>query len=326
MSDVISSWTQLSDPAPGDGPHRRAPAIGPLAEGWQRFVRNRVAVAGGVVVLVMALGAVTAPLIAEYVVGIGPNDQDLVLGPQPPLTRSVDSSLAQDGSGRARLHLFGTDTLGRDLFVRVLYGARISLFVGLLATLLSVLVGVTYGAVSGYYGGWVDGLMMRFVDILFSLPYLLFVIMLMVFLGHRPWVLFIALGAVQWLTMSRVVRGQIMTLKKRQFVEAARATGVREFTIIFQHLVPNTIGPIVVYATLTMPVVMLAEAFLSFIGLGIQPPDASWGSLAAEGAATMDLFPWLITFPGLALAATLLSLNFLGDGLRDAFDPHREGP
>jgi oligopeptide transport system permease protein len=323
MSDVIGSWTQMADePPPSDErPGERSELWG---EAWQRFTQNRMAMAGGIVLLLITLFAVGAPVLSRYVVHFGPYDQDLVMGPQPPLARSVPVAALGDHEARARIHWFGTDMLGRDLFVRVCYGARISLSIGILATLVSILIGVFYGAVSGYFGGALDAVMMRVVDVLFSLPYLLFVIMMMVFVGQHMWLLFLALGSVQWLTMSRVVRGQVMALKRRQFVEAARASGVREFTIIFRHLVPNTLGPIVVYATLTMPVVMLAEAFLSFLGLGIQPPDASWGTLAAQGAATMDLFPWMVVFPGLALAATLLSLNFLGDGLRDALDPTLE--
>ena len=323
MSDVIGSWTQLAE----EPPPREEPSGGRSElwnEAWQRFIQNRMAVAGSIVLLVVALLAAGAPVISHVVLKFGPYDQDLVLGPQPPLSRSVPSAVADQPGARARIHWFGTDILGRDLFVRVCYGARVSLSIGLLATLVSILIGVFYGAVSGYFGGVLDTLMMRVVDVLFSLPYLLFVIMMMVFVGQHMWLLFLALGSVQWLTMSRVVRSQVMALKQRQYVEAARASGVREFTIIFRHLVPNTFGPIIVYATLTMPVVMLAEAFLSFLGLGIQPPEASWGTLAAEGAATLDLFPWMVVFPGLALAATLVSLNFVGDGLRDALDPTLE--
>ncbi len=293
------------------------------SDAWRRLTRNRMAVAGGLVMIVVALVSVSAPLLSQYVVHFGPNDQDLVFGPQPPLTRSIPTGMKASGEPYTRpsIHWFGTDELGRDLFIRVCFGARVSLMVGLIATLVSLLIGVTWGAVAGYYGGTIDSVMMRIVDILFCLPFMFFVIMLMVFVGRYIYLLFLALGAVQWLTMARVVRGQILSLKQREFVEAARATGVREPAIIFRHLIPNTLGPIIVYATLNVPVVMLAEAFLSFLGLGVQPPKASWGSLAAEGAATMDLFPWLIIFPGMALALTLFSLNFLGDGLRDALDP-----
>ncbi len=333
MSDVISSWSQLST-GPRDsgtssddghlhGAPREPEGSSLWRDGWRRLLRNRMAVAGGVVMIVISLVAISAPAFSRYVVHFGPNDQDLVLGPQPPLTRSVPTGLRADGQAftRPSVHWFGTDELGRDLFIRVCYGARVSLMVGLIATLVSLLIGVSWGAVAGYYGGVIDSVMMRIVDILFCLPFMFFVIMLMVIFGRHIVLIFLALGAVQWLTMARVVRGQILALKQRDFVLAARATGVKEGTIIIRHLIPNTLGPIIVYATLNVPVVMLAEAFLSFLGLGIQPPDASWGSLAAEGAATMDLFPWLIIFPGLALAVTLFSLNFLGDGLRDAFDP-----
>lgn len=324
MSDVISSWTQMSEQRNQSG--GRSEEIGGRSlwsDAWRRLTRNRMAVAGGLVMIVVTLASVSAPLLSQYVVHFGPNDQDLVFGPQPPLTRSIPTGLKANGEAYTRpsMHWFGTDELGRDLFIRVCFGARVSLMVGFIATLVSLLIGVTWGAVAGYYGGTIDSVMMRIVDILFCLPFMFFVIMLMVFVGRYIYLLFLALGAVQWLTMARVVRGQILSLKQREFVEAARATGVRELTIIFRHLIPNTAGPIIVYATLNVPVVMLAEAFLSFLGLGVQPPKASWGSLAAEGAATMDLFPWLIIFPGMALALTLFSLNFLGDGLRDALDP-----
>ncbi len=340
MSDPSQPWARLEESAGGSAPGSASSGGGGSPSGggswreeaagrslwedaWRRLLRNRMAVVGGAVMIVVALVAISAPLLSETIIHFGPHDQDLMFGPQPPLTKSVPTAPRVNGEPhtRAYVHWFGTDELGRDLFIRVCYGARVSLLVGLIATLVSLLIGVTYGAVAGYFGGKVDAIMMRLVDILFCLPFMMFVIMLMVFVGRYIYLIFLALGAVQWLTMSRVVRGQILSLKSREFVEAARATGVGEFTIVFRHLIPNSLGPIIVYATLNMPVVMLSEAFLSFLGLGVQPPDASWGSLAAEGAATMDLFPWMIVFPGLALAVTLFSLNFLGDGLRDAFDP-----
>ena len=272
-------------------------------DAWRRLRRNRMAVVSGGMLLVMALLCFGAPLIPGLA---DPNAQNLPLGAVSP---------------RAG-HWFGTDILGRDLLARVLYGGRISLLVGLVATLVSFTIGVTFGAVSGYFGGRVDTAMMRFVDVLYSLPYMFLVILLLVFFSRSILMLFVALGAVQWLTMARIVRGQVLSLKQREFVEAARSIGVSHAGIIFRHLIPNALGPIIVYATLTVPAVMLQEAFLSFLGLGVQPPAASWGVLVNEGAAVMSFFPWLATFPGLALAMTLFGLNFLGDGLRDALDPH----
>jgi oligopeptide transport system permease protein len=273
------------------------------SDAWRRLRRNRMAVIAGVLLALIALLVVTAPILPGVP---DPNRQDLELGAVPP------------GPG----HPMGTDILGRDLMARVLYGGQISLLVGLVATLVSLLIGVTWGAVAGYFGGRLDNLMMRFVDVLYSLPYMFLVILLLVFFSRSIVMLFVALGAVQWLTMARIVRGQVLSLKQREFVEAARAIGVSHAGIIFRHLIPNALGPIIVYATLTVPAVMLQEAFLSFLGLGVQPPDASWGVLVNEGASVMGLFPWLVIFPGLALALTLFCLNFLGDGLRDALDPH----
>jgi oligopeptide transport system permease protein len=248
----------------------------------------------------MALAAL-APWISPYAF----DETDLRAAARPP----------------SALHPLGTDELGRDVFTRILYGARISFAVGLLATLVSLAIGVGYGSVAGLAGGRADHLMMRVVDVLYGLPFMFFVIILMVFVGRSIINLFLALGAVQWLTMARIVRSQVLSLREREFIVAARAAGASTPRLLLRHVLPNAVGPIAVYATLTVPAVMLEEAFLSFLGLGVQPPMASWGSLAAEGAAAMEVYPWLILFPGLALSVTLLALNFLGDGLRDALDP-----
>ena len=272
-------------------------------DAWRRLLGNRMAVASGLVLLVIGILTLLAPAIPGLA---DPDRQDLVLGASAP----------------SLVHPFGTDLLGRDLLARVLHGGRISILVGLVATFVSFLVGVTYGAMAGYFGGRTDDFMMRFVDVLYSLPYMFLVILLMVYFSKSLWMLFAALGLVQWLTMARIVRGQVLSLKAQEFVEAARAVGAGPFHIIFKHLVPNALGPIIVYATLTVPAVMLQEAFLSFLGLGVQPPSASWGTLVNEGAGVLAFFPWMVVFPGLALALTLFSLNFLGDGLRDALDPH----
>ncbi|RME48487.1 MAG: ABC transporter permease subunit [Deltaproteobacteria bacterium] len=275
-------------------------------DAWRRLWRNKAAVASGLFILLLGLVAILTPWIAPY-----PFDEiDFGAMGQPP----------------SRAHWLGTDELGRDLLTRVMYGCRISLAVGFVATLVSFVIGVTYGAVSGFFGGKIDYVMMRFVDILYSLPYMFFVIILMTLYGRNIVILFLALGAVQWLTMARIVRGQVISFKEKEFVEAARAMGVRSSAIIFRHLLPNTVGPIIVYATLTVPRVMLEEAFLSFLGLGVQAPMASLGSLASDGAQVMEMYPWLMLFPGLTLALILFAMNFLGDGLRDALDPQmREG-
>ena len=272
-------------------------------DAWRRLLQNRMAVVSGAVLALVGVLTLLAPVLPGLP---DPNVQNLELGAHGPTLR----------------HWFGTDILGRDLFARVLYGGRVSILVGLVATLVSFLVGVSYGATAGYFGGRTDNTMMRFVDVLYSLPYMFLVILLMVYFSKSLWMLFAALGLVQWLTMARIVRGQVLSLKQQEFVEAARSIGASSAHIIFRHLVPNALGPIIVYATLTVPAVMLQEAFLSFLGLGVQPPQASWGTLVNEGATTMAFFPWLVFFPGVALALTLFCLNFLGDGLRDALDPH----
>ncbi len=217
--------------------------------------------------------------------------------------------------------LFGTDNNGRDLLTRTLYGGRISLMIGLLATFVSLVIGVTYGATAGYLGGRVDNVMMRIVDILYSIPFMFFVILLMVFFGRNIFLIFIAVGAIEWLDMARIVRGQTLSVKRKEFIEAALAAGVGTPKIIRRHIVPNTLGPVVVYMTLMVPKVILLESFLSFLGLGVQEPMTSWGVLISEGANNMVVAPWMLVFPAVILAVTLFCLNFIGDGLRDALDP-----
>ena len=225
------------------------------------------------------------------------------------------------GLPQRRTFYLGTDHLGRDVLTRILFGARISITIALLATLVSFFIGVTWGSVAGFYGGRTDSVMMRIVDVLYGLPFMFIVILLIVIFGRSTINLFIALGAVQWLTMSRVVRGQVLSLKHREFVEAATALGVPRYKILFRHLLRNTVGPVIVYSTLMIPSIILEEAFLSFLGLGVQPPDPSWGNMITDGAKVMDTYPWLILYPGIALSLTLFSMNFVGDGVRDALDP-----
>jgi oligopeptide transport system permease protein len=269
-------------------------------DAWLRLKKNRAAVAGGVVLITMVVLALLTPLIAPY----SYEAQNLDLGASPP----------------SAAHWLGTDIFGRDLLTQILYGGRISLAVGFIATAVALVIGVTWGAVAGYVGGRVDAAMMRFVDILYALPFMIFIILLMVVFGRNILLLFLAIGAVEWLTMARIMRTQVQALRQQEFVEAAISLGLSPSAIVFKHIVPNAIGPIIVYTTLTIPSVMLLEAFLSFLGLGIQPPQTSWGLLISYGAETMEEYPWLLIFPGLALTITLFSLNFLGDGLRDALD------
>jgi oligopeptide transport system permease protein len=269
-------------------------------DAWHRLKRNRLAVAGGVTLLLLAAACLLGPLLSPFSYA----------------EQNLDNAFAPPGSG----HWLGTDQLGRDLLVRVLQGGRISLGVGLCATFVALTIGVVYGAVAGYLGGRTDAVMMRLVDIIYALPFTIFVILLMVFLGRNIVLLFVAIGAVEWLTMARIVRGQIMSLKKMEFIEAAQSLGYSHARIIFRHLLPNALGPIIVYTTLTIPAVMLLEAFLSFLGLGVQPPMSSWGTLIKDGAEKMEEYWWLLVFPGALFSLTLFSLNFLGDGLRDALD------
>jgi oligopeptide transport system permease protein len=269
-------------------------------DAWLRLRKNKLAVFGLWALVLIAIVCVAGPWLMRY----GYEEQNLDLGASRP--------------GAA--HWLGTDTLGRDLLVRLLFGGRISLAVGLAATLVALTIGVTYGAVAGFFGGKLDAVMMRAVDIMYSLPFAIFVILLMVFFGRNIILLFVAIGAVEWLTMARIVRSQVMAIKKMEFIEAARSLGFGRRRIIFRHILPNVLGPIIVYTTLTIPGVMLLEAFLSFLGLGVQPPMSSWGVLIKDGAEKMEEFPWLLIFPGAIFSLTLFSLNFLGDGLRDALD------
>jgi oligopeptide transport system permease protein len=300
-------------------------------DAWRRLLKNKLAVFGLCVLVFMVVAVIVGPYIVKATTGFSydtmPTDGNLA--------RSMPPSLQ---------HPMGTDDAGRDLLARVLQGGRISLMVGIISTIVSLLIGVSYGAIAGYLGGFIDNVMMRVVDIFYSIPYILIVIVLLAVFGgpstpewikwlstniggagnqglSQIFLLFFALGLVSWLTMARVVRGQVLSLKNQEFVLAAKATGVSTFGIIFRHLIPNTLGPVIVYATLTIPSVMLTEAFLSFLGLGVQPPYASWGSLAADGIKNLAIFPWQLIAPGVTMALTLFSLNFLGDGLRDALDP-----
>jgi oligopeptide transport system permease protein len=268
----------------------------------RRLMRNKAAVAGMIVLGLLFVVAIVGPYFIPYT-------YDQVNKPD------VWSAPGENG------HLLGADALGRDLLERLLIGLRVSLAIGFVATLVSLVIGVAYGAIAGYVGGRLDEAMMRIVDVLYSLPFIFFVILLMVTFGRNFILIFVAIGAVEWLTMSRIVRGQTLSLKQKEFIEAARASGLTQGDIIRRHIVPNLLGPVVVYVTLTIPAVILAESFLSFLGLGVQPPMASLGTLISQGALEMELAPWLLIFPSLTMVLTLLCFNFIGDGLRDAIDP-----
>lgn len=352
-------------------------------DAWRRLRSNRAAVAGAIVLMVIAIASILGPLLSPHDVGqvyrsyikvpasaaaypreaeipeilqtalrrsradivsleVDGNALTLVLGSEreidPRITRSLErnadfadvriTKTSDDGRTLtfqmdvARLFfLFGTDANGRDLLTRTLFGGRISLMIGLLATFVSLVIGVTYGATSGFVGGRVDNVMMRIVDVLYSIPFMFFVILLMVFFGRNLVLMFIAVGAVNWLDMARIVRGQTLSIKRREYIEAAQACGVSTAAIIRRHVVPNTLGPVVVYMTLLVPQVILLESFLSFLGLGVQEPMTSWGVLISEGANNIVEAPWMLIFPAVFLALTLFSFNFVGDGLRDALDP-----
>ncbi|MBE8717565.1 ABC transporter permease [Cellvibrio polysaccharolyticus] len=266
-----------------------------------RLRKNKMAMAGAIMLLLLSIVALLTPWIAPY----SYDAQNLNLGASPP----------------SAAHWLGTDVLGRDQLTRIMYGSRISLMVGFIATSVALLIGVLWGAIAGFFGGRIDALLMRTVDALYALPFTIFIILLTVIFGSSMLLLFLAIGAVEWLTMARIVRGQVLSIKQQEFVEAAVSMGLSRWKIIYRYLIPNVLGPVIVYTTLTIPGVILLESFLSFLGLGIQPPQSSWGSLISSGVETMEEYPWLLLFPALVLSLTLFSLNFLGDGLRDALDP-----
>ena len=275
------------------------------ADARRRFMRHKAAVAGLIVLILIALICFGAPYFGLR----SPDDINWDLDPL--------SSPPDFASG----YYFGTDSNGRDVFVRTLYGGQVSLTVGLVATLVSLVIGTIYGASAGFLGGKIDGAMMRLVDMLYSIPFIFFVILLTVYFGRSIVLMYIAIGAVNWLDMARIVRGQTLSIKRKEFIEAAHASGVSNWRIITRHIIPNCLGPVVVYVTLTVPNVILTESFISFLGMGVQEPASSWGTLISEGSNVMEIAPWEVFGPGTVLAITLLALNFVGDGLRDALDP-----
>jgi oligopeptide transport system permease protein len=273
------------------------------ADAQHRFMQNKAAVAGLFILIIVALACFAAPYL-----GLRAQDDinyDMMLAP-PDLSQG---------------YLFGTDSNGRDIFVRTLYGGQVSLTVGIVSTFVSLVIGTLYGATAGFIGGRIDGAMMRLVDMLYSIPFIFFVILLTVYFSRDIVMMYIAIGAVNWLDMARIVRGQTLSIKRKEYIEAAHASGVSTWRIITRHIIPNCLGPVVVYMTLTVPNVILTESFISFLGMGVQEPQSSWGTLVAEGADNMEIAPWQVLGPGTILAVTLLALNFVGDGLRDALDP-----
>lgn len=304
------------------------------SDAFKRLKKNKAAVSGFIFFGCMLLAAIFGPMVLPFSYEF----QDLDRVNNPPFVSSFEDfemkfglPLMQEdyisvpGGYWNTKHYLGTDDLGRDMLTRLLFGARVSLAVGFLAGIVSLIIGVLFGAVAGYVGGRVDHLMMRFVDTLYSLPYMFFVILLMAIAGRKFYLLFIAIGAVSWLTTARIVRGQVISLKNLEFVEAAHASGTGHFGIITKHLIPNTLGPIIVYFSLIVPRVILEESFLSFLGLGVQAPMSSWGSMVADGRSAVMMYPYVVIIPGVALTLTLFSLNFIGDGLRDALDPRLKG-
>jgi oligopeptide transport system permease protein len=295
--------TELFQPLIHNGPTNTIarPSTTYWQDAWRRLKKNRMAMLGLYAILFILAAAIIGP----YFTGVSYSDQSLEQANQPPSSS----------------HWFGTDNLGRDIFVRVLYGARISLSIGIVASLINLTIGVVYGGISGFFGGRVDSIMMRIVDILYSIPVLLYVILLMVVLEPGLTNIFIALGIAYWLRMARIVRGQILSIKEQEYVLAARTIGADHWRILFRHLIPNSMGPIIITMTLAIPEAIFTEAFLSFIGLGVSAPMASWGVLASEGVTSLRSYPFQLFFPALAISITMLAFNFLGDGLRDALDP-----
>jgi oligopeptide transport system permease protein len=269
----------------------------------RRLLRNHAAVASMIVLSIITLAALFGPF-------VWPHHYDTIYYDRVLIEPTWEN-----------LHILGTDPQGRDQFVRLLYGLRVSLAVGIVATFVSLVIGVIWGAVAGYSGGRIDQIMMRIVDVLYSLPFIFFVIILMVVFGRNIILIFVAIGAVEWLTMARIVRGQTISLRRKEFVEAAEAAGVSTPQIVGRHIIPNVLGPVVVYVTLTIPAVILAESFLSFLGLGVQEPLTSLGRLISTGAQEMETAPWLLIYPAITMMVTLFCFNFIGDGLRDAIDP-----
>lgn len=272
-------------------------------DAWRRFISNKAAITSLVVLILISIMTIIGPMLSEFAY----DDTDwLAMNAAP----SIETA-----------HYFGTDPLGRDLFVRTMMGGQISLMVGVMGSLVAVVVGTLYGAVSGFVGGKLDSFMMRTLEVLSSFPFMFFVILLVTFFGRNILLIFLAIGMVSWLDMARIVRGQTLSLKNKEFIEAAHACGVRTNKIVIRHIVPNVLGVVVVYATLLVPSMILFESFLSYLGLGIQEPQTSWGALISEGAKTMDITPWQLLFPASFLVLTLFCFNFVGDGLRDALDP-----
>ncbi len=267
----------------------------------RRMYANKAAMTSIVILAIIILSAIFYPMVSPHAY--------------------TDVNYSAYSTPPSATYWMGTDTNGRDILVRTMMGARVSLAVGVIATFVSLVIGVIWGATAGFFGGAVDNLMMRIVDILYSLPFIFFVIILMVIFGNSLWIMFVAIGAIEWLTMARIVRGQTLSLKEKEFVEAARAIGVKPMMIVWRHIVPNLIGPVIIYVTLTIPYAILAESFLSFLGLGVQEPLTSWGVLISEGANGMNSAPWALLFPAGVMAVTLFCFNFIGDGLRDALDP-----